>query len=177
MFKKKDEFDPIKDLTLSKLCVGYLVDYDLKTWRVTEYNHYDFGEGYETDEWELISGRERWYLERSEDDNVEWTFSQKIPIGAVEGNIRHYIMQNDDPPERVICQERHYIMDESGTGLMYENNEPPPKEFIYWDYIDEKDEHFLTIEQWGETEFEAAIGYYVEEYQFTNILPGDPEEE
>ncbi|MFQ5585121.1 MAG: DUF4178 domain-containing protein [Calditrichia bacterium] len=46
---------------------------------------------------------------------------------------------------------------------------------MYWDFIDEEDENFLTIEQWGETEFEAAMGYYVEEYQFTNILPGTGE--
>ena len=33
--KKKEEFDPFQDLVLSKLKVGYLVDYDLKTWDVT----------------------------------------------------------------------------------------------------------------------------------------------
>lgn len=172
LFKKKEEeFDPLKDLQLPKLRVGYYVDYDLKTWEVTGYSKYDFGEGYTTDEWELTSGREKWYLERSENDEVEWTLSKKIPIGAIEGEIRQYIIEHDDPPEQVVCKSRKYYLDESGTGYMYEGGEESAKEFVYWDFIDEEDEHFLTIEQWGETEFEAAEGYYVEEYQFSNILP------
>jgi hypothetical protein len=74
LFKKKnkDEFDPLTDLVLSKLRVGYFLDYDLKTWEVTGYNKYDFGEGYITKEWELSSGREKWYLERAENDEIEY---------------------------------------------------------------------------------------------------------
>jgi hypothetical protein len=169
--KKGNEFDPLKDLVLSKLRVGYYVDYDMKTWEVTDYNRYDFGEGYSTDEWELTTGHEKIYLERSEDDEVEWTISKKIPIGAIEGNIRQYIIEHDDPPEQVICKGKKYYLDESGAGHMYKGGEGETKEFIYWDFIDEEDENFLTIEQWGETEFEASKGCYVEEYQFSNILP------
>ena len=38
--KQPDEpaLDPLHDLVLAKLRVGYLVDYDLKTWEVTAYN-------------------------------------------------------------------------------------------------------------------------------------------
>jgi hypothetical protein len=177
-FKKKEkeeEFDPLKDLVLSKLRVGYLVDYDMKTWEVTGYNKYDFGEGYTAEEWELTSGREKVYLERAEDDEVEWALSKKIPIGAIEGNIRQHIIEHDDPPEQIVCKGKTYYLDESGAGYMYEGGEGPRKEFIYWDFIDEEDEHFVTIEQWGETEFEAAEGFYVEEYQFSNILPSGKE--
>ncbi|MDY6970175.1 MAG: DUF4178 domain-containing protein [Spirochaetota bacterium] len=175
--KKKDEIDPLKDLVLSKLRVGFMLDYDMKTWQVTGYCQYDFGEGYYTDEWELTSGNEKRYLERSEDDDVEWTFSQKIPIGAVEGNVRQHIIENDDPPDQVVFKEKRYYLDESGPGYMNEDDDDESsKEFIYWDFIDEDDENFLTIEQWGETEFEASYGFYVEEYQFSNILPGFEEE-
>ncbi|MFV1977228.1 MAG: DUF4178 domain-containing protein [Candidatus Scalindua sp.] len=45
-------------------------------------------------------------------------------------------------------------------------------EFLYWDYYDLSEEKTLTIEQWGEDKFDASVGNYVEEYQFTNILPG-----
>ena len=43
--------------------------------------------------------------------------------------------------------------------------------FVAWDFEDE--EQFLTIEQWGETKFDIQVGFKVEEYQFTNILPGE----
>ena len=45
--------------------------------------------------------------------------------------------------------------------------------FVSWDYEDEAEEQFLTIEQWGETKFDMQVGFKVEEYQFTNILPGE----
>ena len=37
--------DPLHDLILEKLQVGYLVDYDLKTWTVTERHRYDLDGG------------------------------------------------------------------------------------------------------------------------------------
>ncbi|MGR3294202.1 MAG: DUF4178 domain-containing protein [Candidatus Scalindua sp.] len=45
-------------------------------------------------------------------------------------------------------------------------------EFLYWDYYDLSEEKTFTIEQWGEDKFDASVGNYVEEYQFTNILQG-----
>lgn len=174
-FKKdrKEAFDPLRDLELSKLRVGYYVDYDMKTWEVKAYRKYDFGEGYISEEWELLSGRAKWFLERSENDEVEWTFSRKIPMGAIEGDVRKHIIEHDDPPEQIVYDGKTYYLDEAGPGRMFEGDDPVGKEFIYWDFIDEEDEQFVTIEQWGETEFEAAAGYYVEEYQFSNILPGE----
>jgi hypothetical protein len=172
LFKKKeDDFDPLRDLELSKLRIGYYVDFDMKTWEVTDYNKVDYGEGYVSDEWELTAGREKWYLERSEDDEVEWSFSKKLPMGAIEGDIRQHIVDNEDPPNEIVCKGKTYYLDESGAGQIHKESETT-KEFIYWDFIDDEDEHFVTIEQWDETEFEASQGYYVEEYQFTSILPG-----
>ena len=43
----------------------------------------------------------------------------------------------------------------------------------YLQYEDESGEKYLAIEQWGETEFEASLGQPVEEYQFSDILPGE----
>ena len=174
-FKKKDGegIDPLKDLVLDKLQVGFVLDYDMKTWQVTAHHTYDFGDGYETKEWELRSADETWYLERSEDDEVEWTFTKKIPLAAIDGNIRQHIIDNEDPPDRIVYKDKTYFLDESGAGYFLENGTPPKKEFIYWDFIDEEQEECLTIEQWGETDFEAAHGSYVEEYQFSNILPAE----
>ena len=46
---------------------------------------------------------------------------------------------------------------------------------IRWEYVDEAETAFVGIEQWSETEFTAAAGRVVEDYQFTHILPGSPE--
>jgi hypothetical protein len=175
MFRKEKELDPLADLILEKLRVGYLVDYDMKTWKVTEHSRYDFGEGYTAEEWELTSGGERCYLERSEDDEVEWGLSRKVPIGAVENNVRQHIVEHDDPPDKVVCKGDTYYLEESGSGYLLPEGGGEKRGFIYWDFLHEDGERFLAIEQWGETEFEASLGTEVEEYQFSNILPGGSE--
>ena len=169
--KPEAPIDPLQDLVLAKLRVGYLVDYDLKTWQVTERFRYDFGDGYGAEEWELSAGDERLYLERSEDDGVEWGLSRTIPFGKVDGDIRKHIREHDDPPDRVTCEGETYFLDESGPAHM-ERDAGERIGFVYWSYVHEDGQRFLTLEQWGENEFEASLGHGVEEYQFSNILPG-----
>jgi hypothetical protein len=150
-----------------------MVDYDMKTWQVLSRNKYDFGEGYISDEWELKGAGDSWFLERYEDDEVEWSFSKKIPIGAIEGDIRKHIIENDDPPSKIEYKGTMYYLDESGAAYFLKDGKEPKQEFVYWTFIDESEENFIAVEQWGEKEFEAAAGLYVEEYQFSNILPGE----
>ncbi len=173
--KKKKELegpDPLHDLVLSKLQPGYIVDYDMQSWEVRARHRYDFDDGWTKDEWELSSGAGIRYLERSEDDEVEWCWSRKVPLKAIEGDIRSHIIENDDPPKKIVYQGKTYYLDESGPGRFYKNGNGPAQPFVYWDFIDNDDELFVTIEQWEETEFEASHGKSVEEYQFSGILPG-----
>ena len=171
--KNDEELDPLKDLVLKKIRPGYMLDYDMKTWQVTGYNVYDYGDGYKSEEWELTSGNEIRYLELYQDDQVEWSLGKKIPIGTVEGNVRQHIIDHDDPPEQIKYQETTYFLDESGAAYFLKDGKEPRQEFVYWTFIDESEEKYLSIEQWGEKEFEASSGIYVEDYQFTNILPGE----
>lgn len=175
-FKKPEEpeLDPLKDLVLDKLRPGYLLDYDLKTWEVTAYSRYDYGDD-GSDEWELTNDRDVRYLERYEDDEVEWTLAQKIPIGKLEGDIRQHILDHEDPPDEVVYNGRSYYLEDSSGGYYFPNGQEPRQEFIAWEYSDEAGEHFVTIEQWSETELEASESFYVQDYQFTNILPGTPD--
>ena len=46
---------------------------------------------------------------------------------------------------------------------------------IRWEFLDEAETSFVGVEQWSETEFAAATGFVVEDYQFTHILPGSLE--
>ena len=44
-------------------------------------------------------------------------------------------------------------------------------EFINWQYFDGSGESVLSIEQWGENEFEASEGKIIKPFEITNILP------
>ncbi len=169
--KNKEEFDPLHDLVLSRLKVGYFVDYDMKTWEVTEYNKYDWDDGDHSDEWELTSGNEVVYLELEDDDEPEWVVTKKVSLNSIGRGIRKFIQENDDPPNVIQYEGVEYSIDEGSGGYYRKGGGKQRIEFLYWDYYDLSEEKTLTVEQWGEDKFEASVGNYVEEYQFTNILP------
>ena len=168
--KEKDtELDPIADLVLGKLKVGYLVDYDLKTWEVTGYCRYTF-DGNTVEEWEITAGgREKRYLELADE---HWSLAQKVVIGAIEGDIRRHILREEDPPSRIVYKGKHYYLDNSCAGYMFPNGEGDGEEVIRWEFLDEDEKSFLGIERWSETELGSAAGFFVQDYEFTNILPG-----
>lgn len=173
-FKKKDEkaeLDPLRDLTLSALRPGYVVDYDLKTWQVTAQHHYDF-EGDRADEWELTCADGVRFLDREEDDGIRWTLTRKIQLSAIEGNLRGHLKESEDPPDTVVYEGTEYFGESSDGGEYFKDGEEPGQEFIVWSYADESGKKVLYIEQWGDDEYEAAVGEVVEEYQFSDILPG-----
>lgn len=178
-FRRKEEdpdLDPIHDLVLEKLEMGYLVDYDLQTWVVTDHSRYTYNDGRTAREWELTSGRDKRYLELAQGDEGGWSLSKSIPMGAINSaaaaSIRDHILERENPPDEVSHKETTYYMEGSVGGYQI------PRaggrlEMILWEFMDEDEESFLSIVQWSETEFTAVCGILVEDYQFSNILPGE----
>lgn len=174
IFQKKkpsEQGGDLIDLTLDNLMVGCMVDYDLKTWQVTAHNYTDWGDGFKTQEWQLKSFDDLIYLEKSVDDEVEWCISRKIKFQLLGPQVQERIAETGDPPETVTYEGVSYHMEESSGGHFFKDGHGPGQPMLAWDYEDDSSRHYLTIEQWGEREFEASLGEPVEEYQFTNILP------
>ena len=169
---EEPEFDPIADLVLERLKVGYLLDYDLRTWKVTDHTRYRFNDGGQAEEWELTAERDKIYLERSTGDGESWALSNTLPIGKL-GNVRSHILENEDPPDQIEYDGVTYYLEGSLGGQMI-SADGTEHDLIVWELVDDTEERFLAIQQWSETEVTAAVGRFVEDYQFTNILPGDP---
>jgi hypothetical protein len=168
---KKKEPDPLKDLSLSELKVGYLLDYDLKTWEVTAYNYYDWGGGDISHEWQLRSGDEVVYLEKESGDEEEWSLNRKIAFASLGSGLKEQIIENGDPPEEMVFEGTAFTMEEMAGGHFHQDGQGPGKELLRWSYEDDEGRRYLGVEQWGEEDFDATVGEPVEEYQFTNILP------
>lgn len=181
---KKESEDAYEELVLGAMKIGFLVDYDLDTWEVIGVNVYDY-EGFLTREWELRCKDEVRFLERAEDDGqIEWTLTRRVSLGEVEGDVAGAILDGRDPPEVVTYKDRAYHAVESSTGIQRpadadpdeeeadqeETDEDVGGEFASWSYESE-DRRVLYAIQRGEREFVAYEGEYVEEYQFTDILP------
>lgn len=178
-FKKKTPkgLDPLKDLILQNLKTGYYVDYDMKTWEVTTSSYYDWGGREYTYEWQLKSADDTVYLEREPDDEDYWSISRKISINRLDPGIRESIKKQGDPPDEITHENTIYYLDESGGGHFYLDGKEPGKKMLKWDYADDSGNRFISIEQWGEETFEASTGMSVEEYQFTDILPSEKNED
>lgn len=170
--KKPDNVsDTLIDLQLDNLMLGCMVDYDLKTWEVTARHYTDWGDGWKTEEWQLKSYDEVIYLEKSDDDEVTWSISRKINFGLLDPQVQESILSSGDPPRTVVHDGITYHMEESSGGHFFKDGLGPGQPMLAWDYADDSGKSYLTIEQWGEKEFEASLGEPVEAYQFTNILP------
>ena len=167
--------DPLKDLTLANLKKGYFVDWDMVTWEVTAYNYYDWGSGDITREWQLKSADDTIYLKQETDDDEFWSISRKINFSQLGAGIKEHIRDHEDPPDEITFNGKTYYLEESGGGHFYKDGTGTGHEVIKWDYEDDGGESYLSIEQWSETSFEASAGQPVEEYQFTNILPREPQ--
>ena len=163
--------DPLKDLVLTKLRVGYLVDYDLKTWRVTAHNTYDF-DGLQVDEWELSFDRDVRYLERYDDDEEVWTLATKIPVGMLGDAVRDKLYAQEEPPSELHYHDSSYYRFNDAAGYFREGGSGERQPMLTWDYSNAANEKFLTVEQWGEREIDASVSVRVQSYEFTNILPG-----
>ena len=162
--------DPLADLVLEKLKVGYLVDYDMQTWQVTSYARYTFsGKDDSVEEWELTAADQQRYLELADG---AWSLSRKIAIGDISGDVRQHILDHEDPPERVVFEGTDFRLDASYSGQMVANGTGPGTDVIRWEFVDGSESTFVGVEQWSETEFAAAAGFVVEDYQFSHILPG-----
>ncbi len=171
-FKKKKEEEYDIDITLSKMKEGYILDYDLKTWEVTEVNKYDWGNGVFSYEWELKSENETLYLEKEEDDDeVEWIAAKKVPFRSLDPGLGKYIQEKGDPPDEFNYNGVTYYIEDSGGGYFCKGGGDQGAEFLFWDFVDQAEEKIVTIEQWAEERFEASVGKYVEEFEFSNILP------
>ena len=110
--------------------------------------------------------------EAAEDDGrVAWTWTRSIDVQQIEGNVTETIIENDDPPPNVSFEGRHYEAVESSAGLQRRGGDERGREFVSWNY-ESQEGRLLFILQWGERDFAAYEGACVEEYQFTDILPG-----
>jgi len=169
--KKTEGTHSLSELTLPNLGVGYFLDYDMKTWCVEARNHYEWGPDERSYEWQLVCHDETIYLERETDDEDHWSVSRKISIGKLGVDIKTHIIENEDPPDEIVFESTAFHLDEMGGGSFYRGGAGSGQELLKWDYVDDTGKQYLSIEQWGDADFEASIGHPVEEYQFDNILP------
>lgn len=172
--KKKEEDVDFTEPTLASMQVGYMLDYDMKTWQVTACGTYDY-DGYIAREWTLRSGDDIRFLEGGEEDGrMLWSLTTAIDLRSIDGDVGEAIRCDGDPPEQLTYAGLHYDAIESSAGLYRETETGEGREFVSWSFAADGGQ-VLFINQWGDREFSAYAGLRVEEYQFADILPAAKE--
>ena len=172
-FKKKKEpdYDPL-NIRVTDLKLGFIFDYDLKSWEVVEEYTYDWGDNYFSKEYKISTGADILFLSVDEDDILELTLQKKIKLSSIDGDIEGEIINKKIPPKKVIYKGVDYYRDSESPGYFkVENSDKDWVEFISWAYYNEEEDRVLTIEQWDDREFEASYGKVIKEYEISGITP------
>ena len=176
-FKKRKEeghYDPI-NIKITDIRVGSILEYNLKTWEVQEEYEYDWGNNSFSYEYKLVSDNGIIYLNIEEDDDITCIVSKKISISLIAGVLQS-MEKHGMPPSEVILEGITYYRGNEKPGFFRNTETTKPEEseeFISWDYIDKTEKKSLSIEQWGEKEYEASVGIIEPESAFSNILIRD----
>ncbi len=175
LFSKKEE-TPHYDSTnirIQDLDLNFVFEYDLSTWKVEKMFEYDWGDNYFTQEYQIYNGEETLYLGVEDDDELEVTIGKKIKLRKLGATVVNHLMEQQTAPSSVVFQDEKFILLEEAPGYCNDvsKGEDNWEEFIAWDFENEAGTKVLTIEQWGEKEFEASIATYIKPFEISNILP------
>lgn len=173
-FKKDKPADDFGNMTVLDLEVGCFFDYDLSTWKIDEEYEYDWGDQEFSREFKVTNGVDVRFLSIEEDDGIYMEFTQKINLKKIDSTLYSYLISSDEvkPPAHLTYEGKKYFLDEEAPGY-YRNVMDGDEwtEFISWTYYDDSEENVLTIEQWGDTSFDASQGKVIKEFQISNLLP------
>ncbi len=173
IFKKKEklDYDPL-NVKITDLQKGFILEYDLKTWIVSEVYKYDWGDNFFTSEFKVDCENDSLFIHLEQDDELEITLSKKVKIRSIDEDLPEHIIKNEHPPKKLTYNGKQYFKDKESPGYFKNiTMNTGWTEFISWDYYSEDEKEIITIEQWGEREFEASIGRVAKEFEFSNILP------
>lgn len=170
LFKKKKEEEPV-DINLRNLYKGCVLDYFMQSWVVKECYEYDWGNNFFTKEYLIDSGQEQQYLHVEEDGELEITLSKEVSIMSIDKEIKSDIIKDDQPGKKIIYQNKTYYLSGENQGYFKNVEDEYWSEFVSWEFVDEEENEFIGIMRWGETDFSASVGQYVNEYEFSNFLP------
>jgi hypothetical protein len=175
-FKKKKEpgYD-VTNLSLKDLNVGFIFDYDMKSWVVKEVYKYDWGNNNFTSEYKVDSGDEVAFLHIADEGELEISLSKSIRISKIDEAITDEIEKNEKPPRKIHYSEELYYLEEDAAGYFRDLSKETEdwEELVTWEYMNDEATKVLSITQWDTRNIEASAGLILKEYQFSNIIPSE----
>jgi hypothetical protein len=159
LFGKKVEVPVVEERTVLTIKVGDIVAYDLEDYEVVGKLIYH-DHGFEWIAYQLQGPSKTIWLSAEMDDELGVAIYEKIPLKL-----------HEPLPKELVHDGIKYYLDESGIARV--RGEGRGKnvnnlECKYFDYCDDDEEQFLSVEVWG-SEVEVSYGYEIEEYEIKII--------
>ncbi|MBD8067370.1 DUF4178 domain-containing protein [Bacillus sp. PS06] len=159
LFGKKDVVPEVKHRSVLTLEVGDIVTYDLEDYQVVGKLIYH-SHGFEWIAYQLQGSNKSIWLSAEMDDELNVAIYEKATLKLTE-----------PIPKELLYEGVKYYLDESGIARV--KGEGRGKnvnnlECQYFDFCDDNEEQFLSVEIWG-SEIEVSYGYEIEEYEIKII--------
>ena len=177
IFKKKEQepsYDP-SNITVHDLDFGFILEYDLKSWRVEEVYEYDWGNNHFSWEYMINSGDDRAFLHVSDNAGTELTLTREIKIRKLDEDLVDVIIKTEQAPSKLFWEGEKYFLDADSAGYCkdHSDNSNSWDELISYDYYNEDEDKIISITQWDERNFEAYAGKVLKNFEISNIIPAD----
>lgn len=176
-FKKKKEeeklhYDPT-NITVRDIRIGWFLEYDDVEWQVIEEFEYDWGNEHFSFEYLLADEKNnKIYLSLEQDDELVCKIFRKLRFSRLKeaDEIEDMVTTIGKPPRQLTVEGIPFYRETETPGYFRNTKQQKSVEFIVWEYVDDTEKQILNIEQWGDDEFEAAMGYIVPEYKFRHFV-------
>ncbi|MDQ0231392.1 hypothetical protein J2S19_002675 [Metabacillus malikii] len=160
MFGKKESASkPVEERNVFNLQLDDIVTYDLEDYKVVgkiSYNDHGF----------------KWYAYQLEGVSKTIWLSVEMDDELYLGIYEKAKLKLDEPiPKKIRHEGITYYLDESGQARVNgigRNQNINGMICEYYDYCDEEEEKYLSVEKWG-SEIEVSTGYDIEQYELKII--------
>lgn len=171
--KKEPEYD-VTNLQITDLDVGFLFDYDMKSWIVKETYEYDWGDNNFSKEHKVDSGDEVAFLSVEDEGELNLSLSKTIKIRKIDEDVADEIVKNEKAPRQLHYEGEQYFLDADSAGYYRDcaKKSEDWEELMSFEYLNEEEDKLVCITQWDEQTFEASAGIVLKPYQISNIIPG-----
>lgn len=161
----------VTNLSLRDLKKGYIIDYFMESWVVKEVYEYDWGNNFFSKEYKISSGKADKYLHVEDEGTLKISISEEINPSEFDKNLKQDIVNNDKPSNKLIYKGKEFNIENENMGYYRNFDEDYKSEFVSWEYVDNEQKEFISVMRWGETDITASFGQFLEEYEFSNIIP------
>ncbi|WP_170178418.1 DUF4178 domain-containing protein [Flammeovirga pectinis] len=165
-------YDPSK-INVEDLQIGFLLDYNLQTYKVVEHFQYVTEDTNCEEKLVLITGiDERYIFKKYNVNNPFIRSTQKINIFSIDENLDTEILLKQRPKSVITYKGTNYYRDEESKGSIHSfKSNTIENRFKKWDYFDDSRLLYICIEQIDTNKFVAYQGKIEAEIAFSEILP------